>query len=94
MGSYLKDFSDVKPKNSTEEALQQWRNACWLVKNRKRRFHFTANLSKRFEVREIQKSNQISRLFDVVVLPPLVSQRTRIVFSRVLPVAASCSRAY
>lgn len=58
MGSYMKDFSDVKAKNSSEEALQRWRKACWLVKNRKRRFRFTANLSKRFEVREIQKSNQ------------------------------------
>ncbi|KAL8494567.1 hypothetical protein ACS0TY_025403 [Phlomoides rotata] len=58
MGSYMKEFSDVKAKNSSEEALQRWRKACWLVKNRKRRFRFTANLSKRFEVREIQKSNQ------------------------------------
>ncbi|XP_073021165.1 calcium-transporting ATPase 1-like [Primulina eburnea] len=58
MGSFMKDFSEVKAKNSSEEALQRWRKACWLVKNRKRRFRFTANLSKRFEVREIQKSNQ------------------------------------
>ncbi|XP_051123554.1 calcium-transporting ATPase 1-like [Andrographis paniculata] len=58
MGSIMKEFSEVKPKNSSEEALQRWRKACWLVKNRKRRFRFTANLSKRFEVREIQKSNQ------------------------------------
>lgn len=55
----MKEFSDVKAKNSSEEALQRWRKACWLVKNRKRRFRFTANLSKRFEVREIQKSNQV-----------------------------------
>ncbi|KZV54536.1 calcium-transporting ATPase 1, chloroplastic [Dorcoceras hygrometricum] len=58
MGSFMKDFSEVKAKNSSEEALQRWRKACWLVKNHKRRFRFTANLSKRFEVREIQKSNQ------------------------------------
>ncbi|KAL7116942.1 hypothetical protein ACP275_03G038800 [Erythranthe tilingii] len=58
MGSYLKEFSEVKAKNSSEEVLQRWRKACWLVKNHKRRFRFTANLSKRFEVREIQKSNQ------------------------------------
>ncbi|KAK4434360.1 Calcium-transporting ATPase 1 [Sesamum alatum] len=58
MGSYMKEFSEVKAKNSSEEALQRWRKACWLVKNHKRRFRFTANLSKRFEVREIQKSNQ------------------------------------
>ncbi|CAI9763058.1 unnamed protein product [Fraxinus pennsylvanica] len=58
MGSYIKEFPEVKSKNSSEESLQRWRTACWLVKNRKRRFRFTANLSKRFEVREIQKSNQ------------------------------------
>ncbi|CAI9777178.1 unnamed protein product [Fraxinus pennsylvanica] len=58
MGSYIEEFTEVKAKNSSEEALQRWRKACWLVKNRKRRFRFTANLSKRFEVREIQKSNQ------------------------------------
>ncbi|XP_075495448.1 calcium-transporting ATPase 1-like [Primulina tabacum] len=58
MGSLMKDFSEVKAKNSSDEALQRWRKACWLVKNHKRRFRFTANLSKRSEVREIQKSNQ------------------------------------
>lgn len=59
MESYLKEnFSDVKPKNSSEEALQRWRKLCWLVKNRKRRFRFTANLSRRFEVRAIQRSNK------------------------------------
>ncbi|KAL3514380.1 hypothetical protein ACH5RR_027097 [Cinchona calisaya] len=59
MESYLKEnFGDVKAKNSSEEALQRWRKLCWLVKNRKRRFRFTANLSKRTEVRAIQRSNQ------------------------------------
>ncbi|KAG8377538.1 hypothetical protein BUALT_Bualt08G0043600 [Buddleja alternifolia] len=58
MGSIMKEFSEVKAKNSSEEALQRWRKACWLVKNRKRRFRFTANLSKRVELRQIQKSNQ------------------------------------
>ncbi|XP_073314685.1 calcium-transporting ATPase 1-like [Primulina huaijiensis] len=58
MGSLMKDFSEVKAKNSSDEALQRWRKACWLVKNHKRRFRFTANLPKRSEVREIQKSNQ------------------------------------
>ncbi|CAK9182841.1 unnamed protein product [Ilex paraguariensis] len=58
MASYLKDFEEVKSKNSSEDTLQRWRKACWLVKNRKRRFRFTANLSKRCEVREIQRSNQ------------------------------------
>lgn len=67
MESYLNEnFGDVKPKNSTEEALQRWRNLCWIVKNRKRRFRFTANLSKRFEAEAIRRSNQ--EKFRVAVL--------------------------
>ncbi|XWS25520.1 hypothetical protein CRYUN_Cryun27aG0075200 [Craigia yunnanensis] len=59
MESYLNEnFGDVKPKNSSEEALQRWRKLCWIVKNRKRRFRFTANLSKRFEAEAIRRSNQ------------------------------------
>ncbi|XP_058217659.1 calcium-transporting ATPase 1-like [Rhododendron vialii] len=59
MESYLNEnFGEVKAKNSSEEALQRWRKLCWIVKNRKRRFRFTANLSKRFEARAIQRSNQ------------------------------------
>ncbi|KAF5792227.1 putative P-type Ca(2+) transporter [Helianthus annuus] len=57
MESYLNDNFEVKPKNSSEEALERWRKLCWLVKNKKRRFRFTANLSKRFEARAIQRSN-------------------------------------
>ena len=60
MESYLNEnFGEVKPKNSSEEALQRWRKLCWLVKNRKRRFRFTANLSKRFEAEAIRRSNQV-----------------------------------
>ncbi|KAF3446555.1 hypothetical protein FNV43_RR11735 [Rhamnella rubrinervis] len=67
MESYLNDnFGDVKPKNSSEEALQRWRKLCWLVKNRKRRFRFTANLPKRFEAEAIRRSNQ--EKFRVAVL--------------------------
>uniref|UniRef100_A0A6N2MP48 Calcium-transporting P-type ATPase N-terminal autoinhibitory domain-containing protein n=1 Tax=Salix viminalis TaxID=40686 RepID=A0A6N2MP48_SALVM len=57
MENYLNEnFGDVKGKNSSEEALQRWRNLCWLVKNRKRRFRFTANLSKRFEAEAIREA--------------------------------------
>ncbi|WVZ21172.1 hypothetical protein V8G54_008494 [Vigna mungo] len=67
MESYLNEnFGDVKAKNSSEEALQRWRKACWLVKNHKRRFRFTANLSKRFEAEAIRRSNQ--EKFRVAVL--------------------------
>lgn len=67
MESYLNDnFGDVKAKNSSEEALQRWRKLCWLVKNRKRRFRFTANLSKRFEADAIRKSNQVCVFFSLM----------------------------
>ncbi|KAK0577616.1 hypothetical protein LWI29_035822 [Acer saccharum] len=67
MENYLNEnFGDVKAKNSSEEALQRWRNLCWLVKNRKRRFRFTANLSKRSEAEAIRRSNQ--EKFRVAVL--------------------------
>ncbi|KAG9135306.1 hypothetical protein Leryth_015207 [Lithospermum erythrorhizon] len=59
MDSYLeKNFGEVKAKNSSEEALRRWRKLVGIVKNPKRRFRFTANLSKRSEVRAIQRSNQ------------------------------------
>ena len=61
MENYLNEnFGEVKPKKTSEEALQRWRQLCWLVKNRKRRFRFTANLSKRFEADAIRRSNQVS----------------------------------
>lgn len=63
MESYLNEnFGDVKAKNSSEEALQRWRKLCWLVKNRKRRFRFTANLTKRNEAEAIRRSNQVLSL--------------------------------
>ncbi|KAM7252009.1 hypothetical protein ACFE04_023892 [Oxalis oulophora] len=59
MESYLNEnFGGVKAKNSTDEALQRWRNVCGLVKNPKRRFRFTANLSKRYEAAAMRKTNQ------------------------------------
>ncbi|KAB1214903.1 Calcium-transporting ATPase 2, plasma membrane-type [Morella rubra] len=59
MESYLKEnFGEVKPKHSSEEVLQRWRDLCFLVKNPKRRFRFTANLSKRFEAAAMRRTNQ------------------------------------
>ncbi|CAL9119914.1 unnamed protein product [Musa textilis] len=59
MESYLnQNFGGVKPKHSSEEALHRWRKLCGLVKNPKRRFRFTANLSKRSEAAAMRKSNQ------------------------------------
>ncbi|CAL0311584.1 unnamed protein product [Lupinus luteus] len=59
MESYLNEnFGGVKAKNSSEEALQRWRKLCGLVKNPKRRFRFTANLSKREEAAAMRRTNQ------------------------------------
>ncbi|XP_021832591.1 calcium-transporting ATPase 1-like [Prunus avium] len=66
MESYLNENFDLKAKNSSEEALQRWRKLCWIVKNKKRRFRFTANLPKRFEAETIRRSNQ--EKFRVAVL--------------------------
>ncbi|XP_077233805.1 calcium-transporting ATPase 10, plasma membrane-type-like [Tasmannia lanceolata] len=58
METYLQEnFGGVKSKNSTDEALQRWRKLCGVVKNPKRRFRFTANLSKRSEAEAMRKTN-------------------------------------
>ncbi|KAK9217234.1 hypothetical protein WN943_005859 [Citrus x changshan-huyou] len=59
MENYLNEnFGSVKPKNSSEEALQRWRRLYGIVKNPKRIFPFTANLAKRSEAEAIRRSNQ------------------------------------
>lgn len=63
MENYLNEnFGGVKPKNSSEEVLQRWRKMCGLVKNPKRRFRFTANLSKRNEAAAMRRTNQKLRV--------------------------------
>ena len=59
MESYLNQNFDVKAKHSSEEALEKWRNLCGVVKNPKRRFRFTANLSKRYEAAAMRRTNQV-----------------------------------
>ncbi|KAL0396156.1 UNVERIFIED_CONTAM: Calcium-transporting ATPase 2, plasma membrane-type [Sesamum calycinum] len=58
MESLLSDKWDVKAKHSSSEALQRWRDLCRVVKNPKRRFRFTANLSKRDEAAAMRKTYQ------------------------------------
>ncbi|KAL7101503.1 hypothetical protein ACP275_08G058000 [Erythranthe tilingii] len=58
MENFLSDKWDVMPKHSSEEVLQRWRDLCGVVKNPKRRFRFTANLSKRYEAAAMRKTNQ------------------------------------
>jgi hypothetical protein len=61
MESYLNEnFGGVKSKNSTEEALGKWRKLCGVVKNPKRRFRFTANISKRYEAAAMRRTNQVT----------------------------------
>ncbi|XP_021714454.1 calcium-transporting ATPase 2, plasma membrane-type-like [Chenopodium quinoa] len=58
MESYLSQNFEVKPKGTSDEALERWRNLCGVVKNPKRRFRFTANLSKRYEAAAMRRTNQ------------------------------------
>ncbi|XP_024975406.1 calcium-transporting ATPase 2, plasma membrane-type-like isoform X6 [Cynara cardunculus var. scolymus] len=59
MESYLnQNFHAVKSKHSSDEVLQKWRGLCHVVKNPKRRFRFTANLSKRNEAAAMRRTNQ------------------------------------
>ncbi|KAL9252681.1 Calcium-transporting ATPase 2, plasma membrane-type-like protein [Drosera capensis] len=58
MERYLEENFEVKSKNSSEEALQRWRNLCSVVKNPRRRFRHTANLPKREEAASMRKTNQ------------------------------------
>ncbi|GLT68790.1 hypothetical protein SLA2020_409920 [Shorea laevis] len=59
MESYLNEnFGGVKAKHSSHVVLQKWRDVCSVVKNPKRRFRFTANLSKRYEADAMRKTNQ------------------------------------
>ncbi|KAL6013090.1 Calcium-transporting ATPase 2, plasma membrane-type [Asimina triloba] len=57
MESYLNENFDLSSK-PTDEALERWRKLCGVVKNPKRRFRFTANLSKRSEAEAMRRTNQ------------------------------------
>ncbi|XP_047956483.1 calcium-transporting ATPase 1-like isoform X2 [Salvia hispanica] len=57
MESLLREQWEVQHKHAPEEALQRWRGLCGVVKNHKRRFRFTANLSKRYEAAAMRKTN-------------------------------------
>ncbi|KAI3713008.1 hypothetical protein L1987_71578 [Smallanthus sonchifolius] len=60
MENYLnQNFHAVKSKHSSDEVLRKWRSLCHVVKNPKRRFRFTANLSKRNEAAAMRRTNQL-----------------------------------
>ncbi|WOK92357.1 hypothetical protein Cni_G01048 [Canna indica] len=58
MESYLNENFGGVSKHAPEESLQRWRKLVGVVKNPKRRFRFTANLSKRSEAAAMKRSNQ------------------------------------
>lgn len=63
MENYLNEnFGGVKPKHSSDEVLQKWRDMCGLVKNPKRRFRFTANIEKRNEAAAMRRTNHKLRV--------------------------------
>ena len=73
MQNYLNENFDVKPKHSSEEVLQKWRNLCGVVKNPKRRFRFTANLSKRYEAAAMRRTNQVYITTSLSIYEPLIT---------------------
>lgn len=68
MESYLNENFEVKPKHSSEEVLERWRKLCGVVKNPKRRFRFTANLSKRYEAAAMRRTNQVAGIAALLCL--------------------------
>ena len=68
MESFLIENFEVKPKGSSEEVLERWRKLCGVVKNPKRRFRFTANISKRYEAAAMRRTNQVTVSFDFAPL--------------------------
>ncbi|KAL7169465.1 hypothetical protein ACSBR2_034495 [Camellia fascicularis] len=60
MEEYLTENFQVPPKNPSEEVLERWRKLCRVVRNPKRRFCFTANLSKRHEADAMRRTNLVT----------------------------------
>ncbi|XP_051117821.1 calcium-transporting ATPase 2, plasma membrane-type-like [Andrographis paniculata] len=67
MVNLLSDKWELKSKHSTTEALQRWRDLCVFVKNPKRRFRFTANLSMRHQAAAMQNTIQENMRIAVLV---------------------------
>lgn len=67
MEEYLKKHFEVESKNPSEEALQRWRNAVWLVKNPRRRFRMVADLAKRAEAGRKRQNIQVTCVYYVHV---------------------------
>lgn len=79
--SFLVDdnFTQVKAKHSSEEALQRWRDCCSVVKNSKRRFRFTANLSKRYEAADMRQTNKENKMRVAVLVSKAAYKFTKVI---------------
>ncbi|KAL8125004.1 hypothetical protein AgCh_012616 [Apium graveolens] len=79
--SFLVDenFRKVKAKHSSEEALQRWRDCCSVVKNSKRRFRFTANLSKRYEAADMRQTNKENKMRVAVLVSKAAYKFTKVI---------------
>ncbi|XP_047969019.1 uncharacterized protein LOC125212804 [Salvia hispanica] len=67
MESLLCEKWELQPRHSSKEVLQRWRDLCSVVKNPKRRFRFTANITKRQEAARMCKTNQEKLMISVLV---------------------------
>ncbi|XP_057487565.1 calcium-transporting ATPase 4, plasma membrane-type-like [Actinidia eriantha] len=62
MDAFLREEFIIPAKNPSVEVLGSWRKLCGIVKNRKRRFRYTANLSKRRQAEDMRRSNRVKKM--------------------------------
>ena len=67
MEEYLSNNFSVPAKNASEEALERWRQSCGITRNPKRRFRFTANLSKREELAQRRRTDLVENNFPAII---------------------------
>ncbi|GFS31367.1 autoinhibited Ca(2+)-ATPase, isoform 4 [Actinidia rufa] len=68
MDAFLREEFIIPAKNPSVEALGSWRKLCGIVKNRWRRFRYTANLSKRRQAEDMRRRNRVKKMKRTAVL--------------------------
>ncbi|PSS33563.1 Calcium-transporting ATPase [Actinidia chinensis var. chinensis] len=68
MEAFLREDFIIPAKNPSVEVLGSWRKLCGIVKNRWRRFRYTANLSKRRQAEDMRRSNRVKKMKRTAVL--------------------------
>ncbi|GFS31377.1 autoinhibited Ca(2+)-ATPase, isoform 4 [Actinidia rufa] len=63
MDAFLREEFIIPAKNPSVEVLGSWRKLCGIVKNRRRRFRYTANLSKRRQAEDMRRSNRFGAVY-------------------------------